>query len=246
MHRRHTDVSDRPDQHFSLERRHDVSRHLWTVFFALIVLLAGVVAYLGPRDVLSNILISFSEDTEYAPGYSERAFRRVRVGDTDVSVQGALGLPLTETPAVPSVRWLYTPDLGPVRDFEETGAYPDMRFSFTVIEFGEDGVFADVFGQVSHGTSSTLLGASGHATILADGANTLSLSNAEIEKLKSERATAADLEAQFGKPQAIYESKAMRWLHYARSPASKNYRQRLIGIDRDGKVSDKVDEIWWD
>jgi len=233
-----------------VERQHAAPqrswRWLWMTFCALaFLLLVAVTAYVGPLALARGLLISITEDTEYAPGYSESAFRGIAVGDTEASVRSALGAPLGETVAVPCLRWLYVPDPQPVSEFEKNGAYPDFRFSFTTIDFGADGTFADAFGQISHGSSSTPLGASGSGSF-GDGVNTLSIRNADIEKLKAEKATTQQIEERFGRPQARFESKAVKWLQYSRSPGSKNYRQRLVGIDGDGKVCRKEDAIWWD
>lgn len=211
---------------------------------AIGTLLVGVVIYVGPRKLLESVVISLTEDTAYSPGYSESAFEQIAIGDTEANVRGTLGLPLREWSEEPFVRWLYAPEPSP--EFEADGSYPDIRFSFTTIEFGQDRTFVDAFGQISQESSTTILGSSGSASFLADGSNTLSLTQEEIDKLKNEKATPEQIEARFGKPRAIFESRVVNWLQYSFSPGSTDYRQRLIGLDRDGRVCRKVNDIYWD
>ncbi len=205
--------------------------------------LAGAaVLYVSPLAVLRHGVMFLSEDSEFAPGYSESAFRRVAAGDSEASVRAALGAPLSDFSAEPFIAWLYAPD--PQPDFPATGQ-ADPTVSYTVIRFGEDGRFAGGFGQIAHGSSGGLLGA--QITLsYGDGVNSLALKNAEIERLKAEKATPEQIEARFGAPIARFESLAARWLQYSRSPGSKNYRLRLIGIDREGRVCSKRRELYWD
>ena len=52
-----------------------------------------------------------SIDTQYAPGYSERAFSAIQAGDTSESVKKALGTPFAYLPAGDGVSvWYYTMD----------------------------------------------------------------------------------------------------------------------------------------
>lgn len=215
----------------------------WIVLGAAIFLLAGIVAYVGPVAILRQVTILLSEDTEYAPGFSERAFRKIQLGDTEATVRATLGAPLRIDDAKPYVSWLYGP--APAPEFEADGTYPDVRFSFTAIRFDENGTFDGAFGQISRRSGTSLLGASATVSI-GDGANTLSLTKAEVEKLKAAKTTPGQIAARFGKPQASFESRVAKWLVYSRSPGSRNYRQRLIGTDRDGNVCRKVSEIYWD
>lgn len=222
------------------------TKRLWIIVGAFAFLLVATIAYIGPLEVVRGIWISVTEDTEYAPGYTEIAFQKISIGDSEVSVRKALGAPLNEEGTDPSLRWLYTPHPEPVDAFGKEGEYPDVRFSFTEFSFGEDGTFIGAFGQVSHGSTSTAAGTSTSSIMMGDGANSLSLSDADIEKLKAAKATPAEIEVKFGKPQAVFDSKSVRWLKYSHSPGSKNFRQRAIGIDRAGKVCRKVGGIYWD
>lgn len=219
---------------------------LGIVVLLAFALLIGAVIFIGPLNIITGLMITLTEDTEYAPGYSERSFRAIKVGDSEASVRHALGTPFEETPTSPYLRWLYTPNPEAIASFEKQGDYPDIRYSFTTIDFNETHIFTKAFGQISHGSSSSPLGVSGSATIFGDGTNSLSLSNAEIDKLKASKTTPQQIEARFGRPQARFDSKTALWLTYSRSPGSKNYRQRKIGFDGKGRVCRKVDEIWWD
>ena len=216
------------------------------ILFSLVsisALLAGIVVFIGPHKVLSRAVISVSEDTEYAPGYSEKAFRLVEIGDTESSIREALGIPLKKSNVHPYMRWLYAPNPSP--DFETDGSYPDSRYSFTTIDFREDRTFVDAFGQISDQSRTGLLKVSSSSSF-GDGVNTLSLTKADIEKLKAEKTTPEQVEAKFGKPRAVFESHVTKWLQYSHSPGNTHYRQRMIGIDRNGKVRRKVNEIYWD
>lgn len=215
----------------------------WICSGAVGVLVLAAVIYVGPIEILRHFVMRLTEDTKYAPGYSERAFQQIAVGDSEASVRTALGAPLLEGKAEPYIRWLYAPDSSPA--FEVSGSYPDFRYSFTAVTFGEDATFVDAFGQISHGSSKGLFGVSGSGSF-GDGMNTLGLTQAQIDKLKAEKATMKEIEAKYGKPSATYTSRVARWLQYSTSPGSKNYRQRAIGIDREGKVCQKQSEFWWD
>lgn len=218
-------------------------KRLWVIVGVFAFLLVATIAYLGPLEIIKGIWISLSEDTEYAPDYTESGFREISIGDSETSVKEALGAPIREDSVEPSLRWLYTPHPEPVEAFGKDGEYPDIRFSFTTITFDEKGMFESAFGQISHGSTST---GSSSATIFGDGNNSLTLTDAQIAELKAEKATPDEIEAMFGKPQAVFDAKTVKWLKYSHSPGSKDYRQRLIGIDRTGKVCRKVDAIWWD
>ena len=209
------------------------------IVLAVCAALLAAVLYVGPAKILGDFIMRVTEDTQYAPGYSERAFQQIGVGDTEAAVKAALGAPLSESKAEPYVSWLYAPDAHP--DFEASGRYPDMRFSFTEIKFDQERAFLGAFGQISYGSG----GGSGSGA-WGDGVNTLGITQAQIDEFKSAKATTKEIEAKYGKPNAAYESHVVRWLTYSTSPGSKNYRLRAIGIDRDGKVCRKQSEFYWD
>jgi hypothetical protein len=122
------------------------SRQPWILPGTLALILIAVISVIGPLNIVTSVVISLSEDTEYSAGYSESAFQKVEVGTGEAAVRSVLGAPLKESAAKPYMRWLYTPTTEPVREFEENGGYPDIRFSFTTVDFGEDGLFTDAFG----------------------------------------------------------------------------------------------------
>jgi hypothetical protein len=216
---------------------------LWIILGAGAVLLLAAVFYVGPIELLRRLVMNLTEQTKFAPGYSEGAFQKIAVGNSEADVRAALGAPLLEDRVEPYVSWLYAPVPSP--DFEASGRYPDARFSFTAMKFSEDGVFVEAIGQISPGSSQNALGASG-STLMGDGVNTLGLTEAQIAKLKSDKATAREVEVKHGKPNATYTSRTLRWLRYSTSPGGENHRVRAIGIDRDGKVCEKQSEYYWD
>ena len=207
----------------------------------LLIVLPMVI--IGPRKLVGNFLISTLGDTEFGPGYSEKAFRQIGIGDSEASILTKLGPPLNTGTDEPFVSWLYAPDPHP--DFATNGGYPDTRYSFTTIRFDEKGQFKEALGQISHGTTKSLLSVSGSGS-WGDGINTLSISNAEIERLKAEKARPHQIEATYGKPQAVFDSRVTKWLRYSHSPGSTHYQLRMIGLDREGKVCRKISEFYWD
>lgn len=193
----------------------------------------------GPRYILPRLVLLISDDTEYAPGYSETAFRGIATGDSEKEVLAALGPPLSEEPARPYTTWLYSPSPQPT--FAETGK-PEPNTSYAVLFLDELGTFTLAHGQTLQDTD-----ASGRTKVLGgSGGNSLGLARAEIAELRAAKATPQQLEAKFGAPRATYSSRTVRWLRYSRSPSSKNYYMRLIALDGNGKVSEKVAEIYWD
>ncbi len=67
------------------------------IFLAIPVLGAGLIYLLRPLDGYDGWFLSqlaLKEDTVYAPGYSDEAFRMVRVGMSQLEVRSLLGEPL--------------------------------------------------------------------------------------------------------------------------------------------------------
>jgi hypothetical protein len=210
--------------------------------FAVLVVSIGVV---GPARMLENLLISMTDTTEFSEGYTDKAFRHVSAGDELSVVLNALGEPLNQRDATPYIAWLYSPEDQAVRAFKKSGEYPDISGSFTILTFTEDGTFDGAFGQLSTGGQPGLMVASGLARV-GDGHNTLAIKKADIDTLKSKQATREVMEAKYGKPDGVFASPVVTWLYFSRSAKSGNYRQRMIGLDRDGKVCRKIDTIYWD
>ena len=115
------------------------SRQPWILPGTLALIPIAVISAIGPLNMVTSVVISLSEDSEYSAGYSESAFQNVEVGAGEDAVRSVLGAPLNESAAKPYMRWLYTPTTEPVREFEENGGCPDIRSSFTTVDFGEDG-----------------------------------------------------------------------------------------------------------
>ena len=69
------------------------------IILALLLLTAiGAIYHFRSMDGLDALLFSrmFQEDTVYAPGYSDAAFRKVTVGMSQAEVLALLGPPLNE------------------------------------------------------------------------------------------------------------------------------------------------------
>ncbi len=213
------------------------------VALAIIVCLFAVVALIGPFRILGESMMWFSEDTEYSTEFSEHAFLGVQEGDSEQRVLELLGEPLKSIETEPYLQWLYAPRFHD--GFAAGGHYPDMRYSYTAIRFNESGMFQEAFGQIAGRTSINLLGASSTA-YLGDGSNTLGISDVKIDELNNRQATTVQIEIEFGKPSQIFQSDVVKWLQYSRSPGSRNYRKRSIGLDKDGNVSRIVRDYYWD
>jgi hypothetical protein len=72
-----------------------------TICTALVLLVvAGIVVHVGTLDGIDGLVLRrvFGEDTVYAPGYTDRLFRKVAVGMTVANVKGLLGEPLSSNP----------------------------------------------------------------------------------------------------------------------------------------------------
>ncbi|MCP3920113.1 MAG: hypothetical protein GY711_31695 [bacterium] len=64
-------------------------RWLWLTAAALGGALVAAILIVGPRELLTRGWIRLTEDTEYAPGFSEAAFGGIRVGDAGADVHAA-------------------------------------------------------------------------------------------------------------------------------------------------------------
>ena len=87
--------------------------------FALVIL----AVYLLFSDSHNPFLI---DNTDYAPGYSESAFKAIRIGESEAAVRKAFGNPLREESVEPYFRWLYTPDADALDWFKRDGEDPFM------------------------------------------------------------------------------------------------------------------------
>lgn len=169
-------------------------------------------------------------DTEYAPGYSERAFDRIEIGDSHESVLAALGEPLSSRPSKPYVRWIYSAD--DQRSFARDGS---RRGTYTEFWFRPEGRLEFVTGQTSTSPGIVLFG---------NGANHLGLRDEEIRALDG--ASTGQIRDRFGAPRAIYEYRATTVLSYSRSPSSGNFHLRQVGLDSRGRVVHILRSVYFD
>jgi hypothetical protein len=209
---------------------------------------------------LARLLFRFNEGTRFAPGYSEKAFYSIKLGDDEATVTKLLGAPLltwtNDTqilglthmgqalggnppqifPNGPRTHWAYAS--GPMPAFSSKGRLED-EVDYTVFAFDGSGRVEEVFGQVVSAKQVGVLSAG--ATVSAgDGLNFLKLSNAQIAMLKGKGF--AEIEASFGKPTAVRESQPLKMLSYSGdSPPGSSYRKRIIGINAEGKVAEIED-----
>lgn len=215
----------------------------------LISLLLGLlaiigVAVVGPRETLQRIFLILSEDTEYAEGFSHRAFRSIELGITETQALEKLGEPLEEWASTPYTAWLYAPD--PELEFNDQGTVEAVNPSYTQFLFDAEGILTDVIGQVATGGGNNGLFSTSFSTMFGPGVNTLNIPAQEIETLKQSGADQALMEERYGAPQSTHEHRVVRWLRYTRSPTGTNYRQLAVGIDKDGLVCAIENSIWWD
>ncbi|NNE94027.1 MAG: hypothetical protein HKN23_20450 [Verrucomicrobiales bacterium] len=210
-------------------------RILWIGLPLALVALIGLLSIIGPQRVLQDLYFLIESDTEYASGYSEKAFETIRIGDPEPDVIAALGAPLDKYLLDPYRKLIFSKQEQP--DFAQS-AEANWQSSYTVFEF-KKGVLESVYGQQFRGQNP-------NRSYTMDLRNSLGLSDTAIEKLKSDKTTEAQIEALYGKPAAIFESTATSRLRYSRSPSSSNYRLRIIDVDAKGRVCRIRQEIYWD
>lgn len=197
----------------------------------------------GPRNVLMNTFLLISEDTEYAPGYSLKAFRSLEVGLSEAQTRAALGDPLEQRSVEAYTQWLYSPD--PNLKYNASGIVDAVNPSYTEFRFDAEGLLTDIIGAIAINGTNNGLGGS-FRLMVGPGVNTLSIPAEEIEALKGKASPTSAVRERFGAPQSIFESRVTHWLLYSRSPSGGNYRQRAVGIDADGNICAINDEIYWD
>jgi hypothetical protein len=169
-------------------------------------------------------------ETQFAPGYSERKFNSIKIGDSESSVIARIGLPFRTNECEAYVEWIYSADKQP--DYSETGV---GEGTYTTIRFDDAGRAVSMVGmqQISARTGS-----------FGDGANYLKLTEDDFEKLKG--STQSEIQKKFGPPVAVHDSSSVRILRYSRSPKSSHCRLRLVGLDKDAKVVYISKRIYWD
>jgi hypothetical protein len=171
-----------------------------------------------------------SFDTEYAPGYSAKAFNGIRVGDSYETVLSKLGEPLSSRQTEPFRSWIYSASEQP--SFAKSGIGDGTHTTFG---FDREGRVRFASGQTSP---------SPHTIRFGDGENHLRLKNEDIELLKG--ASEGEMRNRFGPPVATYEYQTSTVLIYSRSPSSSNFHLRNLGMDENGKVVHIWKSIYWD
>ena len=197
---------------------------------------AGLTVFLWIGGILLLVLggltaFFFSTfDTQYAPGYSEKIFKSIKLGDSEQLVISALGPPFSTESTQPYLEWIYSADDQQrfLRTGEGSGTHTTIRFDSSNRVISINGMV-----QTSPGTFT-----------FGDGLNYLKLTRAQIEQLTG--SSQDDIKKQFGAPAAIYEDKTATFLRYSKSPSSANYHLRAVGVDKDGKVVKIYREIYWD
>ncbi len=199
-------------------------------WFAVLLTLAGIGGILLLLAGGGAVIFFLNFDTQYAPGYSERNFKSIRLGDAEQQVVALLGQPFGIEPTTPYVAWIYSADRQ--RRFAQSG---EGSGTYTTIRFHTNGCVVAVTGAVQTSVSTFEFG---------NGRNYLKLTEAQIKKLTG--SSQAEVQKQFGPPTAIYEDKTSKFLRYSKSPTSANYHLRAIGVDPAGKVVKIWREIYWD
>ena len=192
-------------------------------------LLAAVTGTLLIGSVFAALLWA-SFDTEYAAGYTEKAFRDVRLGDTREAVLSRLGEPISSYDTEPFRQWIFSDNQQP--SFAESGV---GNGTYTIFTFDVSGTVKNVSGQTQPSANTIRIG---------DGENFLRLKGEEVKNLHG--TTLDEIETQFGQPVAVYDYRASKVLYYSRSPSSSHYHLRMVGIDEDGKVVHIWRSIYWD
>ena len=208
----------------------------------LLTFVALVVAVLlMPLADRQRLYIRTFGDTEYAPGYDERAFEAIAIGATYAEVIAVLGSPLSDEATEPSFSMLYAS--GPSESFARSRNVDEL-LSYTCFDFRGGEQLGRVFGQLAVATGS------GSGQMEVDfkpmGRNHLGIDEREAERLFAAKSRPAAIEARYGAPTATYRDDSVRRLKYSRSPSSSSYEQRWIGLDRDGRVCFKLSEAYFD
>ena len=219
-------------------------KFLWIGLGVTLTALVSVCLIVGPLQVLRIVYFSISNDTEYAPGYSSKKFKQVKIGNAESDVLKLLGKPIKERSAVGYTYLLYAPRSVP--EFEQTGDFTGS-VDYTMILLDLDGKLTDIYGQKYLGSTSSGAFSNIQVTMrLGDGENYLGIKKTDIDALKAANADRAAIEAKYGKPVGEFTSEVTRWLHYSRSPSSSDYLLRRIGLDDSGKVSRILSEQYMD
>jgi hypothetical protein len=197
--------------------------------FGITFLLATVTGTVLIGSVVAA-LVWASFDTEYAAGYTEKAFRAVRPGDTQEAVLSRLGDPISSHDTEPFRQWIFSAN--EQLSFAESGV---GNGTYTIFTFDVSGRVKNVSGQTQPTANTIRMG---------DGENFLKLKGEEIKKLHG--ATLDEIGTRFGQPVAVYDYRASKVLDYSRSPSSSHYNLRRVGMNEDGKVVHICSSGYWD
>ena len=196
------------------------------VFRGLLWISGGVLIILG--GIAALFFSSF--DTQYAPGYSEKKFKSIKLGDSEQIVIASLGRPFSSKGTKPYLEWIYSAE--DQSRFSRTG---EGLGTYTTIRFDTNNHVVSIDGMVQTSVNSFTFG---------DGLNYLKLTSLQIKQLTGK--SSDEIKKQFGPPAASYKDNTSRFLRYSKSPSSANYFLRAIGVDENGTVVKKWQEIYWD
>ena len=114
-----------------IRSRRLLNRVLPVVAFGVGLTSGLLIAHLTLLDGVGGLFAIGSSLTEYAPGYSDQAFRRVQLGDSERAVLELLGPPLVkfEYPTGATVTWGYT----------RSRIHRSYRYRRRQVVFGRDG-----------------------------------------------------------------------------------------------------------
>ena len=101
-------------------------KHFMGLIFVLAVVLY-VVFLPEPKDILRSLMLG--HDTVYAPGFSERNFRRIQIGMTPEEVEATMGWPPLGVHKYPDNYqiWNYTQSPGDTHHFKRNVAFEHGR-----------------------------------------------------------------------------------------------------------------------
>lgn len=182
------------------------------------------------------------QDTEYAPGYSHRAFDALALGSEAAQVLAALGSPLDQRVTQPTESWLYA-------DASHPGYAPDgsLDGTFTEITFDASGRVRSAFGQTTteQSLSRTVMVMDGGPLKL--GASWVGPASGEAAPaLEIEGWTRAEVEQRYGAPRDRRVDRASEVWTYSRSPSGSHYHRVWVGLDAEGRVVETYRGDYWD
>ncbi len=198
---------------------------LWRLA-TLIVAPAGAIA-LGWGLLHAFLLLMI--DTDYASGYSRRAFESIELGFSEDEVIARLGEPLDVQETEPDTIWVYSDE-----PLENVELIPSDAKKLTRARFGQHGLVLDIFDA---GCGPMGAGQVGYGYLGLEIDRWETLVGTPMERFRE----------LYGEPSEVKESQTVRVLRYSiQSPASMDYRIRNIELDRDGRVVGTVKDHYGD